>query len=45
VFWGVNVRHPIVTSGDFVASLRRSAYSDGAVVWRGEWGGPRHSGI
>jgi len=40
---GVNLRRPIVTNGDFVASLCRSAYSDRTVVWRGEWGGPRHS--
>ena len=33
----------IVTNGEFVASLCGSAYSDRAVVWRGEWGGPRHS--
>ena len=39
----VNLRHPIVTNGDFVASLCGIAYSDRAVVWRGEWGGPRHS--
>jgi len=36
---------PIVTKGDFVASLCGSAYSDQAVVWRGEWGEPRHSCI
>jgi len=41
--WGVNLRHPIVTKGEFVASLCGSAYSDRAVVWRGEWGGHRHS--
>jgi len=41
--FGVNLRHPIITNGDFVASLCGSAYSDRAVVWRGEWGGPRHS--
>jgi len=40
---GVNLRRPIVTNGDFVASLCRMAYIDRAVVWRGEWGGPRHS--
>jgi len=40
---GVNLRRSIVTNGDFVASLCGSAYSDGAVVWRGEWGGPGHS--
>ena len=40
---GVNLRRPIVTNGDFVASLCGNAYSDRAVVWRGEWGGPRHS--
>jgi len=34
---------PIVTNGDFVASLCGTAYSDQAVIWRGEWGGPRHS--
>ena len=28
---------------DFVASLCGNVYSDRAVVWRGEWGGPRHS--
>ena len=43
VWGGVNVRRPIVTNGDFVASLCGSAYSDRAVVWHGEWGGPRHS--
>jgi len=41
--WGVNLRRPIVINGDFVASLCGSAYSDRAVFWRGEWGGPRHS--
>jgi len=40
---GVNLRRPIITDGYFVASLCGSAYSDRAVVWRGEWGGPRHS--
>jgi len=35
--------NPIITNGDFVASLCGSAYSDRAVVWCGEWGGPRHS--
>jgi len=40
---GVNLWHPILTNGDFGASLCGSAYSDLAVVWRGEWGGPRHS--
>jgi len=39
----VNLRRPIMTNGDFVASLCGSAYSDRAVVWRGEWDGPRHS--
>jgi len=38
----VNLRRPITTNGDFVASLYGSAYSDRAVVWRGQWGGPRH---
>ena len=33
---GVNLRRPIITNGDFVASLCGSAYSDRAVVWRGE---------
>jgi len=28
---------------EFVESLCGSAYSDRAVVWRGEWGVPRHS--
>ena len=28
---------------DSVASLCGSVYSDRAVVWHGEWGGPRHS--
>jgi len=37
------LRCPIVTNGDFVASLCGSAYSDRAVVWRDEWGEPRHS--
>jgi len=41
--WGVNLLRPIVTNRDFVASLCGSAYSDRAVVWRGEWGGTRHS--
>ena len=41
--WGVNLRRPIVTKGEFVASLCENAYSDPAVVWRGEWSGPRHS--
>jgi len=39
---GVNLRRPVVTNGDFVASLCGSAYSDRAVVWRGEWSGLRH---
>ena len=39
----VNLWRPIITNGDFVASLCGSAHSDRAVVWRGEWGGPRHS--
>ena len=30
---GVNLQRPIVTNGDFVASLCGSAYSDRAVVW------------
>jgi len=38
-----NLRRPIVTNGDFVASLCGIAYRDRAVVWCGEWGGPRHS--
>jgi len=36
----VNLRHPIVTNGDFVVSLCGSAYSDRAVVWHDEWVGP-----
>jgi len=40
---GLNMRRPIITNGKFVASLCGSAYSDRAVVWHGEWGGPRHS--
>ena len=40
---GVNLWRPIVTNGDFVALLCGIAYSDRAVVWRGKWGGPRHS--
>ena len=43
--FGVNVGRPVVTKGDFVASLCASAYSDRAVVWRSEWVGPRHSRI
>ena len=41
----VNVGRPIVTNGDFVASLCGSAYSNKAVIWHGEWGEPRHSRI
>jgi len=41
--WGLKLRRPIITNGDFVASLCGSAYSDRAVVWWSEWGGPRHS--
>jgi len=37
---GVNLRRPIITNGDFVASLCGSAYSNRAVVWCGEWSGP-----
>ena len=37
------MRRPIVTNWEFVASLCGSAYSHRAVVWRAEWGGPRHS--
>jgi len=37
---GVNLQRPIVTNGNFVASLCGSAYSDRAVVWRDEWVGP-----
>jgi len=40
---GVNLGCPIVTNGEFVVSLCESAYSDRAVIWCGEWGGPRHS--
>jgi len=40
---GVNLRRPIETNGDFVASLCGSVYSDWAVVLRGEWGWLRHS--
>ena len=40
---GVNLRRFIVTNRDFVASLCGNACSDRAVIWRGEWGGPRHS--
>jgi len=40
---GMNLRRPIVTNEEFVASLCGSAYSDRAVVWCGEWGGPRYS--
>ena len=43
VWVGVNLRRPIVTNGDFVASLCGIAYSDRAVVWCGEWDWPRHS--
>jgi len=32
VWGGVNLRHPFVTNGDFVASLCGSAYSNQAVV-------------
>jgi len=41
----VNLWRPIITNGDFVASLCGSAYSDQVDIWRdGEWGGPcRHS--
>jgi len=42
---GMNLGHPILTNGAFVASLCGSAYSDRAVVWQGEWGGRRHSCI
>jgi len=34
--FGMNLRRPIVTNGDFVASLCVSAYSNRAVVWHGE---------
>ena len=37
---GVNLQCPIITNRDFVVSLCGSAYSNRAVVWRGEWGGP-----
>ena len=37
---GVNLQLPIVTNGDFVASLCGITYSDRAVLWRGEWVGP-----
>ena len=40
---GVNLWRPIITNGNFVASLCGIASSDRAVVWCGEWGGPRHS--
>jgi len=40
---GVNLRRPIVTNGNYVASLCGIAYSDRAVVWQGEWGVPRRS--
>ena len=41
--WEVNLWRPIVTNGEFAASLCESAYNDRAVIWRGEWGAPRHS--
>ena len=34
---------PIVTNAKFVASLCGSVWSNRAVVWHGEWDGPRHS--
>jgi len=37
---GVNLRRPIVTNGDFVASLCGSAYNDRAFVWRLSGVGP-----
>jgi len=40
---GVNLWRPIVTNGDFVASMCESTYNNRAVIWRGEWGRPRHS--
>jgi len=42
---GVNLGHPIETSGDFVAQLCGSVCSDRTVVWGGEWRWPRHSCI
>jgi len=36
----MNLRRPIVTNGECVASLCESAYNHRAVVWRGEWVGP-----
>ena len=32
----MNLRRPIVTNGDFVASFCESAYSNRAVIWRGD---------
>ena len=44
--WGrVNLGRTMLINGDFVASLCGSAYINRAVVWHGEWGGPRHSCI
>ena len=37
-FW-VKLGRPIVTNGAFVVQLFRSACSDRAIVWDGEWGG------
>jgi len=38
--FGVNVGHPIVTNGDFVVYLCKTAWTDRAVVWGGEWRRP-----
>jgi len=42
---GVNLQRPIITNGDFVASLCGSAYSDRTVVWRGEWCGRQNKTV
>ena len=39
---GVDVGCPIVTNGNFVEYLRKSAFTDRAALWSGEWGQARH---
>ena len=40
--FGANLRHTIVTNGEFTASVCDSASTVGAAVWGGACGGPRH---
>jgi len=45
VLLSANLRHAIVTNGDFMAYVCDTASTIGAAVWGGACGGPRHCRI